>query len=99
MGEAIAALMGRLGPLDPALQDRFDGLLLRAGFVNQRAFKAYEDAVLSPEQSAAMASADESVVTLADRGEMIDLQGAPAYLGEIDAALDARDAAMVRLAA
>ncbi|MHB8147547.1 MAG: hypothetical protein ACYDGM_09870 [Vulcanimicrobiaceae bacterium] len=98
-GEAIAGLMGRLGPLEPGLQERFDGLLMRAGFTNQVAFKAYENADLSAEQLAAMASADQSVIALADRAETIELQGAPGYLDEAAAALDARDAAMLHVAA
>ena len=98
-GEAVAGLVDRLRPLDPALEARFDAVLMRAGFTNQSAFRSYESAVLSPDRSAAMLRADTLLATLAQRAASADIQNAPGYLDELVAAFDARDSAMQQVAA
>jgi len=98
-GEAVAGLVDRLRPLDPALEARFDVALMRAGFTNQVAFRGYESAVLSPDRSAAMLAADTLLATLAQRAASVDIQSAPGYLDELAAAFDARDSAMQQVAA
>lgn len=98
-GEAVAGLVDRLRPLDPALEARFDAVLMRAGFTNQGAFRGYESAVLSTDRSAAMLAADTLLATLAQRAASVDIQSAPGYLDELVAAFDARDSAMQQVAA
>ncbi|MEO6835682.1 MAG: hypothetical protein ABI231_07245 [Candidatus Tumulicola sp.] len=93
LGEAVAGLEERLGPLDAALGQRLGDLLLRVGFTNQAAYKIYEDAARTKSDYDAMAAADAFAVEVADRApsEPAEL---PAFFNEVGEALDRRDATM-----
>src|SRR5580700_2676355 len=92
IGEAVADLQQRLEPLDVALDGRVGDLLIRLGFANQAAYKNYEDGAHSTFNPDAMLAADAAAVELGDGASSIDVQQLPAYLDEISASLDQRDA-------
>jgi hypothetical protein len=94
IGEAVADLQQRLEPLDVALDGRVGDLLIRLGFANQAAYKNYEDGAHSTFNPDAMLAADAAAVELGDGASSIDVQQLPAYLDEISASLDQRDAVM-----
>jgi hypothetical protein len=94
IGEAVADLQQRLEPLDVALDGRVGDLLIRLGFANQAAYKNYEDGAHSTFNLDAMLAADAAAVELGDGASSIDVQQLPAYLDEISASLDQRDAVM-----
>jgi hypothetical protein len=94
VGEAVADLQQRLEPLDAALDGRVGDLLIRLGFANQAAYKNYEDGAHSTLNLDAMLAADAAAVELGDGASSIDVQQLPAYLDEISASLDQRDAVM-----
>jgi len=83
-----------LEPLDVALDGRVGDLLIRLGFANQAAYKNYEDGAHSTFNLDAMLAADAAAVELGDGASSIDVQQLPAYLDEISASLDQRDAVM-----
>ncbi len=93
-GERLADLQARLQPLDMALGDRIEALLLRCAFVNQAAYKLYEGNDRSAINVDAVVTADAAAVKAADRAASVDAEQLPQYLDEITRALDARDTAM-----
>jgi len=92
LGEALAGLGDRVGA--GPLNDRYEAVLLRAEFMNQRAFRVFEGADLDDAQIAAMASADLAAVELADRAGSLKDGDLASYLDAVMAALGARDRAM-----
>ena len=92
VGEALAALEGRVAP--GADDPRFGALLLRSGFMNQAAFKAFEYEHLDDAQSDEIGACDLRLIELADRAPSLDAGGVDSYLSEISEAFDARDRAM-----
>lgn len=94
LGERLAGLSVRLEPTGPT-GDRLDALILRAEFLNQAAFRRYENATLDATQTQAIAAVDLAAVDLADRADSVfNLDMLPSYLDAAEAAMDARDRAM-----
>jgi hypothetical protein len=95
LGEALAGLRVRLESLPAAAQTRIDDLVLRTGFANQHAFRAFEDGARTATDFDELLSADAAVVEVADRAASIGAEGIDAYLDEVTAALDRRDRVML----
>jgi hypothetical protein len=94
LGEALADLIAR-NVLEPAQREQADGLLLRVGFADPHAFVAHHvPGAPAPTEEGAVAAADAATVTLADRAPSVDAASAAAYLDDVTAALDRRDAAI-----
>jgi hypothetical protein len=94
LGEALADLIAR-NVLEPAQREQADGLLLRVGFADPHAFVAHHvPGAPDSTKEGAVAAADAATVTLADRASSIDAASAAAYLDDVTAALDQRDAAI-----
>jgi hypothetical protein len=93
LGERLAQLKDRLSPLDTVLESRFDDLLMRTGFTNQQAFKAFEYAKLDGVAVNGVATADATAIDTADRAASIDATAVAGYLDDVGHALDARNAA------
>ncbi|MGA8535416.1 MAG: hypothetical protein WB615_15010 [Candidatus Tumulicola sp.] len=96
-GEAVADLQNRLQPLDAALDERVGDMLVRVGFANPAAYRTYEAGMRARFDSDAMSAADAGAVEAADRAASIDAVQLPAYLDEVSAALDRRDAVLIVL--
>lgn len=94
LGEALAAAGARLAPLAPGVQSALDDLLIRTGFINQRAFRAFEEGAHNANGFDDLAEADAAVVELADRAAALEAGGLEAYVQEAGAALDRRDHVM-----
>jgi hypothetical protein len=94
LGEAIATLRSRMSSAEPALLERVDALVLRAGFANQAVIKVFEYAVLDGARVDEVASRDVSILDLADRAPEIESATLGAYLDSANGAFDARDTAM-----
>ncbi|HEY1655057.1 MAG TPA: hypothetical protein VGF86_08100 [Candidatus Tumulicola sp.] len=94
LGEALSDVQVRLQPLADAQNQRIGDLLMRTGFVNQEVYRAYEDGARTRTNFDSVAAADARVIELADRAATIDASNLSAFLDEIVATLDARDAAM-----
>jgi hypothetical protein len=100
LGEALANLAAQ-NVLTPDLQQRVADLILRVGFADPRAF-ANRHLLASPNgtnDGGAVGEADAATVDLADRAATIDADSAAAYLDEVVATLDRRDAAIRAAAA
>jgi len=93
-GERLAEMQERLEPLDAALDDRISQLLLRTAFASQVSHKLYASSERSEVDAGPVAAADAQTIALADRAASIVAGGVGAYLDEITAVLDRRDAAM-----
>lgn len=94
LGEALAEVSQRLGPLEGALDQQMGELLLRAGFTNQAALKAYEERVHADAHADGILSGDVALVELADRAPSVASGGLAEFLNEAAGALDRRDAAL-----
>lgn len=94
LGEALADLQTRLEPLADGVNQRVGDLLLRTGFVNQTAYRIYEDGARTRTDFGAIENADVAVVELAEDAPSVDAETLPSFLDRIAEALDARDAAM-----
>jgi hypothetical protein len=94
LGEALALLRERHPDFFAQRSDAFEALLLRAGFMNQQAFHAFEYRHLNETEQAAIATADLALIQLADRTATIDAAGIPGFLNDLTAAFDTRDALM-----
>ena len=95
VGERLADLQQRLQPLDAALGDRIEALVLRSAFVNQAAYKLYDDGNdRSTINVDGVVTADAAAVAVADRASSIDAAQLPQYLDDVTHALDDRDTAM-----
>lgn len=82
-GERLSALREREAQMSEDGRSRVEGLLLRAEFMNQRAFHGFDEEA-SAEQIRAVAAADAQLLDAADA---LDLDA-------VERAFDARDAAM-----
>jgi hypothetical protein len=94
LGEALALLRERHPDFFGQRSDAFEALLLRAGFMNQQAFHAFEYRHLDETEQAGIATADLALIQLADRTATIDAAGIPGFLNDLTAAFDTRDALM-----
>src|SRR5579862_6929103 len=94
LGEALAAIPGRLGPLPEALERTMDELLLRSGFTNQAALKAFEERLHTDPQVDGLVAGDAALVELAERAPAVSIDDLGAFLAEAAGVLDRRDAAM-----
>lgn len=92
VGEALSDLQSRISPGVP--DSRFERVLMRCGFANQTAFKAFEYMVLGEERVDAIRTCDLKLLDLADRLPEVPPDGADRALAEIMAAFDERDRAM-----
>lgn len=94
LGEALSELAARHPEIFADAQDGYQRLLMRAGFMNQLAFHAFEYADGDAARQAAVAAGDRKVLALADRAATVEATSIPAYLDDVTAAFDRRDAAM-----
>lgn len=99
LGEMLADLQVKLGPLDEATASKIGDLMFRSGFTNQIAFRPYESLELDEAGIAEIATADARAVDLADVAATVRKGGLAEFLEEVTAAFDARDGAMRSLAA
>jgi hypothetical protein len=96
LGEALAGLQTRIGSQAPP---RLEDLLVRAGFMNQAAFHAFEYAHLDATHIEAISSNDARIVELADDAVNVTVATLDHYMADVGAAFDARDQAMKTAAA
>lgn len=94
LGEALSELADRHADFFADRHEAYQRLLMRAGFMNQLAFHAFEYADEDEARQAAVAASDRAVLELADRASDVDASAIAAYLTGITVAFDARDAAM-----
>ncbi len=98
LGERLAELAARLAPVSPDLQQRIDALLLRLGFADPKAFAARNGLAADGSTKASaidgIAADDLETIEIADRAGSIDASTLHAYLDDVTAAVDRRDAAM-----
>jgi hypothetical protein len=94
MGEALADVEQRLAPLDEAIQARIGDLLVRVGFTNQTAFRHFLDGSRDRTNFDDISQADARIIELAGKAPSLDAAAVPAFLDEVVAAFDARDAVM-----
>ncbi len=80
------------------LQEQYERLLLRCGFANQASFKAIQHAALSAQQIQALEAADAQLVRVSQMAKQPDANTLAAYLENLEAALKARDDAMMGVA-
>ncbi|HVR47454.1 MAG TPA: hypothetical protein VMT95_12565 [Candidatus Binatia bacterium] len=100
LGEALADLEVRCGSISPELRQRFDALLLRVGFADQKAFHHVVARVhAAPNVDSSIAVADVATVDLASQAPQVEPDRLARYLDEVAATLDRRDAAMRAAAA
>lgn len=94
LGEALSELAARHPDFFADAHDGYQRLLMRASFMNQLAFHAFEYSDGDAVRQAAVAAGDRAIVTVADRSSVVEAAGIPAYLDDVTAAFDGRDAAM-----
>ncbi|MDQ6826272.1 MAG: hypothetical protein M3Z14_03620 [Candidatus Eremiobacteraeota bacterium] len=95
-GSALAVLSpARVANNTNGLQEQWEGLLLKCGFANQLAFKHIQHAQLSDEQTQRLEAADAQLLHVVQRVNETGGEGLRAYLGDFEAALKARDDAMM----
>lgn len=96
LGEALAELETDCGSLPSELHERREALLLRIGFSAPRAFAAHNTGSAVPPRhyDGDVAAEDLAIVELADRAASITLETLGAYLDDVTAELDRRDATM-----
>ena len=99
MGEALARLQERLSPLDASVRERFEELILRAGFTNQVAFKEFESAQLDQTRVDSISMCDVNLLDQADREPEVSELTLSAYLADVRASFDERDRVMEGAAA
>ncbi|HEY6327190.1 MAG TPA: hypothetical protein VIW73_11830 [Candidatus Cybelea sp.] len=100
LGEALADLEVRCGSISPELKQRFDALLLRVGFADQRAFHHVVARVhAAANADGSVAVVDAVAVEVADQAPHVEPDALGRYLDEVAATLDRRDAAMRAAAA
>ena len=95
LGEALANFAGRC-TLPAELQERVDDLILRVGFADPRAFATHHIGAgqQDAENVGAVVTADAAIVELADRAGSVGMESAAAFLDEVAAILDGREAAL-----
>ncbi len=94
LGEALATLNVNHPDFFAERSDAYENLIIRAGFMNQLAFRAFEYAKLDQPHLDAIAANDCAMLDLADRAPAIAAGEVAGYLDELTAAFDRRDAAM-----
>ncbi|HTU83361.1 MAG TPA: hypothetical protein VMF61_14600 [Candidatus Acidoferrales bacterium] len=94
LGEALADLRDRLEPLPPELETSIDDAIVNVGFVNQQTWHVFEDAARTVTSFDALAAADEDVLRVAGDAAAVDVRSLAAYLDEVAATLDRRDATL-----
>ena len=96
LGEALAELEARCGALPTELQQRLEALLIRIGFSAPKTFAAHNSGVGIPPHhfDGEVAAEDVATIELADRAKSTTVETLGAYLDEVTALLDRRDAAM-----
>jgi hypothetical protein len=96
LGEALATLRARLnGNWDPALSERYDAVLLRCQFADQRHVAAVDRRKIRGADLTLLALADRALVESALGLAALDAAGLPARLEEITVLLDRRSAPFV----
>jgi len=90
VGERLANARARLGPLEPALDETLETVLLRCAFADQEFVKKFEHAVLDGPALAGLVRADRRVIELGVALETCTLTQLPELLPEIDRLLDDR---------
>ena len=102
LGEALADLSVRCSTLSPQLKARVDALLLRVGFADPKAFAVRRSVAemqgALPGEGTVVAE-DVAAVGVADRAPSVEEASVAAYLDEVTATLDRRDATMRAAAA
>lgn len=94
VGERLAALPAvDVDTLPAEERARYDRVLLRAEFLNQHAFRSFEDDA-TPERIAALLAADEQLVEAAKELEQVQGPVLDGVLERLEQAFDRRDAAM-----
>jgi hypothetical protein len=94
LGEALATLNADHPDFFADRSETYEDLIIRAGFMNQAAFHAFEYAKLDPAHLDGVAQADLAMLDLADRASTVAAGEVAGYLDELTAAFDRRDAAM-----
>lgn len=97
LGEALADLTLRCGPLSAELTQRVDALLLRVGFADPKAFavhNVFARMQASAGDDGALAALDVAVLAVADQASTIAPDAVAQYLDDVTATLDRRDATM-----
>jgi hypothetical protein len=93
-GEALADVRDRLDL--GAFAERFDALLMRCEFGDQRVIKALEaDYFAEPGAAAAVEQHDGEVVAIAESAKTLTADGLDAFLGKLERAFDERANAVV----
>ncbi len=95
LGEALALLREQHPDFFAQGSDAFEALVLRAGFMNQQAFHAFEYQHLDSDGLSVVAEDDRTLVELADRAHNITAADLPAFLDDLTAAFNRRDAVML----
>jgi len=96
LGEALSTLNANHPDFFAERSEAYENLIIRAGFMNQMAFRAFEYAKLDPAHLDAIAQNDQAMLDLADRAPNVAAGDVPAYLDELTAAFDRRDGAMAK---
>jgi len=94
LGEALATLNANHPDFFADRSETYEDLIIRAGFMNQAAFHAFEYVKLDPARLEAVAQGDLALLDLADRAPAVAAGEVAGYLADLTAAFDRRDAAM-----
>jgi hypothetical protein len=101
-GELLAALAERLGPAafqDPAVQERFDDLLLHCEFGDQHSMRALDgERFGEPEIAAQIEADDRALLETAARAPEVTAPKLAGFLADLARAVDRRSATVARLA-
>ncbi|GAC1357209.1 MAG: hypothetical protein NVSMB31_17710 [Vulcanimicrobiaceae bacterium] len=97
VGEAVALLHERHGDYFSGgeMADRYDAMIMRCGFTNQIVFKEFEYETLGDDQRVRIAQADEALIAKAAQAQDVTAESLAAYLADLQAAFDTRDAALM----
>jgi hypothetical protein len=99
LGEALAEMAARCPELSSELRGGVDALLLRVGFATPKSFSPHNGHLGLRTSDGSVADVDAATIDVADRAATISCDAIAAYLDDVTAALDARDAAMRAAAA
>jgi len=94
VGEALAALEADHMDYFPGREAELQNLVIRAGFMNQMAFRAFEYAKSDPTRLEPLVATDLELLDLADKAKVVAAADAGALVDAIVAAFDKRDAFM-----
>lgn len=95
LGEALSTLNANHPDFFADRSEAYENLIIRAGFMNQAAFRAFEYAQLDAAHLDAVARNDRAMLDLADRAPAVAAGDVATYLDELTAAFDRRDDAMI----